>query len=121
MTPAPPPPRGTRKDRSGMPSLPGGSSGWPRPIVWGLVTVAVLVVLLSPLLGHASSQELDYSQFREKVAAGQVKSAEISNDSSHITGEFKDGKKFTSTGPTDIPQDDLRRRGRLQRRQAGDP
>jgi cell division protease FtsH len=90
-----------------MPSLPGGSSGWPRPIVWGLVTVAVLVVLLSPLLGHTSSQQLDYSQFRQKVADGQVKSVEISNDSSHITGELTDGKKFTSTGPTDIPQDDL--------------
>jgi cell division protease FtsH len=90
-----------------MPSLPGSSSGWPRPIVWGLVTVAVLVVLLSPLLGRTSNQDLDYSTFRQKVADGQVKSVEISNDSSHITGEFKDGKKFTSTGPTDIPQDDL--------------
>ncbi|MCA1690917.1 MAG: ATP-dependent zinc metalloprotease FtsH, partial [Actinobacteria bacterium] len=90
-----------------MPSLPGKESGWPRPIVWGLVTVAVLVVLLSPLLGSSSTTELDYSQFREKVVAGEVDTVKISNESSHISGKFKNGKEFTSTGPTDIPEDDL--------------
>ncbi|MFN2505599.1 MAG: ATP-dependent zinc metalloprotease FtsH [Acidimicrobiales bacterium] len=107
MSRQPPPPRGARKDRPGMPSLPGKESGWPRPIVWGLVTVAVLVVLLSPLLGSSSTTELDYSQFREKVLAGEVEKVQISNESSHISGEFKNGKEFTSTGPTDIPEDDL--------------
>src|SRR5947209_19223095 len=111
MSPAPPPPRGTRKDRpgsvperrGGMPALPGSSSGWPRPIVWGLVTVAVLVVLLSPLLSKTSSQELNYSEFRNKVTNGEVKKIDVSNDSSRISGETKDGKKFTTTGPTQIP------------------
>jgi cell division protease FtsH len=75
--------------------------------VWGLVTVAVLVVLLSPLLSSSSTTQLDYSQFREKVVAGEVKSVEISNETSHIRGEFKNGEDFTSTGPAEIPEDDL--------------
>ena len=90
-----------------MPSLPGSGPGWPRPIVWGLVTVIVLVVLLSPLLSSSSTTQLDYSQFREKVVAGEVKAVEISNESSHIRGEFKNGQDFTSTGPAEIPEDDL--------------
>ncbi len=105
--PAPPAPRGTRKDRPGTPSLPGSGSGWPRPIVWGLVTVAVLVVLLSPLLSKSSSQDLNYSEFRNKVTNGEVKKIDVANDSSRISGETKDGKKFTTTGPTQIPDDDL--------------
>ncbi|MDQ3978809.1 MAG: ATP-dependent zinc metalloprotease FtsH, partial [Actinomycetota bacterium] len=75
--------------------------------MWGLVTVAVLVVLLSPLLSSSSTTQLDYSQFREKVVAGEVKSVEISNETSHIRGEFKNGEDFTSTGPAEIPEDDL--------------
>jgi cell division protease FtsH len=90
-----------------MSGMPGGASGWPRPIVWGLVTVAVLVVLLSPLLSRTSSSDLTYSEFRDKVVAGDVKKVEIANDSSRISGELKDGKRFTSTGPTEIPEGDL--------------
>ena len=75
--------------------------------MWGLVTVAVLVVLLSPLLSKSSSEELNYSEFRSKVTNGEVKKIDVSNDSSRISGETKDGKKFTTTGPTQIPDDDL--------------
>jgi cell division protease FtsH len=106
--PQPTPPRGARKDRPAPPSLPGSGSGWPRPIVWGLVTVAVLVVLLSPVLSSSSADELTYSEFRDKVAAGEVKKVEIANESSHIRGTFKKGnKEFTTTGPAEIPEADL--------------
>jgi len=110
MSPPPPPPRGQRRSRPGTPPLPGGgSSGWPRPIVWGLITVAVLVVVLAPWLSSSESAELTYTQFREKVVAGQVEKIEIANESSRISGELKDGdpEKFTTTGPTDIPEEDL--------------
>ncbi|MGH9224558.1 MAG: ATP-dependent zinc metalloprotease FtsH [Acidimicrobiales bacterium] len=110
MSPPPPPPRGSRKARPGAPPLPGsGSSGWPRPIVWGLITVAVLVVVLAPWLSSSSTQELTYSQFREKVVAGQVKEVEISNESSRFNGELKEGdnRKFTTTGPAQVPDEDL--------------
>ncbi|MFP5317868.1 MAG: ATP-dependent zinc metalloprotease FtsH [Acidimicrobiia bacterium] len=108
MSRQPPPPRGSRKDRPGAPTPPGGTSGWPRPIVWGLITVAVLVVLLSPVLSSSSSEELTYSEFRDKVVAGEVARVEISNETSRITGEFKDGdEEFTTTGPTEIPEEDL--------------
>jgi cell division protease FtsH len=108
MSRQPPPPRGSRKDRSGAPQPPGGTSGWPRPIVWGLITVAVLVVLLSPVLTNGTSEELSYSEFRNRVVAGDVRSVEISNDSSRIVGEFKEGgERFTTTGPATIPDEDL--------------
>jgi len=108
MSRQPPPPRGSRKDRPGAPAPSGGTSGWPRPIVWGLITVAVLVVLLSPILSSSSSEELTYSEFRNKVVAGEVAEVEISNESSRITGKLKEGgEKFTSTGPVEIPGEDL--------------
>jgi cell division protease FtsH len=77
--------------------------------VWGLVTVAVLVVLLSPWLSGSSGQELTYSEFREKVVAGEVAEVEIANESSRINGELNTGaeREFTTTGPVQIPDEDL--------------
>ncbi len=65
-------------------------------------------MLLSPLLSKSDAQDLTYSEFRGKVDAGEVKEMEVSNDSSRISGELRDGKKFTTTGPTDLPEEDLR-------------
>ncbi|MEW6153306.1 MAG: ATP-dependent zinc metalloprotease FtsH [Actinomycetota bacterium] len=110
MSAPPPAPRGSRKDRPGSTSPPGGGpAGWPRPVVWGLVTVAVLVVLLSPWLSGSSGQELTYSEFREKVVAGEVAEVEIANESSRINGELNTGaeREFTTTGPVQIPDEDL--------------
>ncbi|MGH9280363.1 MAG: ATP-dependent metallopeptidase FtsH/Yme1/Tma family protein, partial [Acidimicrobiales bacterium] len=108
MSPQTPPSRGPGKDRAGGPGLPGATnSGWPRPIVWGLVAVAVLVVLLLPWLGGSPGKDLDYSEFRAKVQAGEVKKAVINNDSARISGELTDGKDFTTVGPTQIPDEDL--------------
>jgi cell division protease FtsH len=56
---------------------------------------------------RSSSNPIDYTAFRDRVAKGQVASVDITNDSSHIKGKTRDGKSFTTTGPAKIPDDDL--------------
>ncbi|MGI8775941.1 MAG: ATP-dependent zinc metalloprotease FtsH [Acidimicrobiales bacterium] len=110
MTPEPSPsPRDARRDRSGpggLPNLP-GRPGWPRPVVWGLIALALLALVLAPSLTHSKSDAIDYTAFRDRVTKGQVAKIDVTNDSSHITGKTVDGKTFTTTGPAKIPDADL--------------
>ncbi|HEX2274851.1 MAG TPA: ATP-dependent metallopeptidase FtsH/Yme1/Tma family protein, partial [Acidimicrobiales bacterium] len=102
----PPPPRGARKERQTPPNLP-GRPGWPRPIVWALIAVAMLAALLAPQVTGSSSEEIPYSNFRQKVIAGEVASVEIANDTAHIKGKLKNGDTFTSTAPQELPDADF--------------
>ncbi|HWC10623.1 MAG TPA: ATP-dependent zinc metalloprotease FtsH, partial [Acidimicrobiales bacterium] len=104
--PPPPPPPGARRDRSGPPTLP-ERPGWPRPLVWALIALALVGVFLAPSLGRSNSDQISYSSFRQKVTAGEVATADISNESSHISGKLKNGKSYTTTGPREIPESDL--------------
>ena len=107
MSPQASAPRGPKKDRPGLPGLPSGGSGWPRPVVWVLVGVAVIAVLVAPAMSRTGPQRIGYSDFLEKVRAGQVTSVDIDNETARIRGELKDGKDFVSTGPVDMPESDL--------------
>ncbi|HEX2042628.1 MAG TPA: ATP-dependent zinc metalloprotease FtsH [Acidimicrobiales bacterium] len=102
----PPPPRGARKERPTPPNLP-GRPGWPRPIVWALIAVAMLALLLAPQVTGSSSDDIPYSAFRQRVIAGEVASVEIANDTAHIKGKMKNGSTFTTTGPQELPEGDF--------------
>ncbi len=110
MTRPAPNPRGSRPDKrpdKASASASGRSPGWPRPLIWALLVVGLLVVLLSPLLGGESGTDLTYAEVRDRVAADQVEKLEIDNESSHITGTLRSGQEFSSTGPVEIPPEDL--------------
>ncbi len=115
MTPPLPDPRGARKDRPpGTPNVPGSGTNWPRPVVWVLIGVALLALLAAPAMTRSSSEKIDYSTFLDRVRAGEVASVDVDNETSRITGVFKDDKKFTTTAPARIPEQDvalLRERG----------
>ncbi|MGI9022952.1 MAG: ATP-dependent zinc metalloprotease FtsH, partial [Acidimicrobiales bacterium] len=110
MTPeAPPPNRDARRDRPGppgMPNLPGRPS-WSRPLVWGLIALALVALIVAPSLTKSKANVIDYSAFRDQVSKGQVAQIDIDNESSHITGKTIDGKSFATTGPAQIPDEDL--------------
>ncbi|MEA2842768.1 MAG: cell division protease FtsH, partial [Actinomycetota bacterium] len=107
VSPQTPSPRGAPKEKSG-PSLPGAGSSWPRPLAWVLIAVAMIALLAAPAMTRSDATKIDYSTFIEKVNADEVASVKVTNETSRISGVYKDGKgEFTTTAPTAIPDTDL--------------
>ena len=85
-TPAPPPPPRWRS--------------WLLPI--GLL-LSLLLLLLPNQMEQSRVTDLTYApELKDKIAQGQVKSVEIGSDG-HIEGELKDGTRFKSSYPTNLP------------------
>src|SRR5437763_4445784 len=76
----------------------GGMSTWPRWSIWVLLGLVAAAFLLPTFFSTSEGTDLQYSQFLTEVQNGNVKSIEWNNDDGHITGQFIDGKKFTTTG-----------------------
>ena len=81
----------------------------PKWSIWVLLGVLVLGFTVAGLFPSGDRDELTYSEFREKAAAGQVEKITIDNNDGDIEGELDDGSKFSTVGPVDggIPDDDL--------------
>jgi cell division protease FtsH len=75
--------------------------------VWALIALALVAVVVAPSMSRAKSNAIDYTTFRDRVNKGQVAEIDVTNDSSHITGKTTDGKTFSTTGPSKIPDEDL--------------
>src|SRR3954452_11903169 len=111
----PPPPPGGR-GRGGPPSPPErprqpGSrptrpTGLPRWTVWILIGVVAALLFGSQLLTTDDGKSVSYTEFLTNAKNSQVASAKYNNDSGTITGELKDGTKFTTTGPIPLPDAD---------------
>ena len=89
-----------------MPGLPSGS-GWPRPVVWALIGIALVAVVVAPAMGRSRTERIGYSQFLDRVRAGEVTAVNIDNETARISGELKGGGGFTTVGPLEIPESDL--------------
>ena len=113
--PPPPPPRGPRSperspDRSRPPGRAAGTRPDPKWSRWGIWAIGLVIVgllALSIFTPGSSRIDLSYPDFVTKVQAGEVTKVRVNNDTSRITGEFKDGKGFSSTAPAAIPPDDI--------------
>jgi cell division protease FtsH len=82
-----------------------------RLAVWTALSLAALVAifLLSPAPTDEEPTDLDYAAFRAKVAADEITSVEIHQDSGEIEGELDDGTAFTVQGPPGgLPDADIR-------------
>src|SRR4051812_36163640 len=95
---SPPPPPPPPRDSRGSSGRAGGMSSWPRWSIWVLVGVAAATFLLTTFGTGSEGKDLQYSQFLDAVGSDQVKSIDWNNENGHVTGEFVDGKKFTTTG-----------------------
>ena len=58
-------------------------------------------IFVPSLLPDDSGNELTYTEFRDKVVAGEVQSVEVNRTSGKISGELDDGTKFFTNGGTD--------------------
>src|SRR5690606_20528465 len=75
-------------------------------VAWMLVAAVVAVIVLPFLLPGEDRESLSYSEFKQRVADGQVESAERNNENFTIKGTLSDGTKFTTTGPNPLPDAD---------------
>ena len=77
--------------------------GWPR---WGIpVLLAVLVgtLLLNQVWSTDEGEKLSYTEFIAAVEADQVEKFTVTDGSNSISGELKDGTKFTTTVRDNFP------------------
>ncbi len=74
-----------------------------------VVAAVILGVLLIPSLAKVDSgSQVSYGTFLNKAKAGDVKSATYNNTNGHITGTLTNGDKVTTTGPTPLPDADVK-------------
>jgi cell division protease FtsH len=73
------------------------------------VAAVILGVLLIPSLAKVDSgTQVSYGTFLDKAKAGDIKSATYNNTNGHITGTLNNGSKITTTGPTPLPDADVK-------------
>ncbi|MDA2959908.1 MAG: ATP-dependent zinc metalloprotease FtsH [Actinomycetota bacterium] len=118
--PPPPPPGRGRSDghradeRSGgrrpeqrqkRASTPNGAENetpqWRRWAPWVAAGVFLAAVVLPSLTSGDDGTQISYSEFIDRVAAGEVAQIEIDNATGRIVGELTDGSRFNSTGGGD--------------------
>ena len=70
-------------------------------MMWVVVAVVLMLVFQSFSPKLADTQALDYDQFVQQVQDDRIAKVTIAEDRTTITGERKDGEKFTTYNPGD--------------------
>ncbi|HLT43790.1 MAG TPA: ATP-dependent zinc metalloprotease FtsH, partial [Luteimonas sp.] len=70
-------------------------------LLWVVVAAVLMLVFQSFSPKSAATQPLTYDQFVQEVQADRVAQVKIAEDRTTITGERKDGSKFTTYAPND--------------------
>jgi len=70
-------------------------------LLWVVVAVVLMVVFQSFSPKSAATQPLTYDQFVQEVQADRVSQVKIAEDRTTISGERKDGTRFTTYAPAD--------------------
>ncbi|MGY6500917.1 MAG: ATP-dependent zinc metalloprotease FtsH [Acidimicrobiales bacterium] len=113
--PPPPPPRrsgpgGGRDNRSSKPdqSSSGNATRLPRWSIWVLAAVLLSIVAFPLLFPSEDGERLEFFEFRQLVAEGEIASVEYNNNNGRITGDFTNDERgtFRTTGPTPLSDDD---------------
>ena len=82
--------------------------GWRRWSVWILVALVLASVALPGLLNRDDSTEVDYSDLIEQAADGNINSIVVTNETGAISAEAIDGTTYSSKGPVELPELDLK-------------
>ena len=110
LPPPPPPPPPGRGQQSGPQPPTGGKGGplkggWPRWTVPVLLVVLVGTLLLNQAWPSDEGEKLSYTQFVTAVEKNEVVKFTLTNGSNNISGELKDGSKFTTTVRDGFPSE----------------
>ena len=104
VPPPPPPP----------PQPPRGEGRAPRTArdryprwLWWLLAGAVIAIFVASLAAPSERRDkIDYGAMLSQANEGKVDKVKVNNANGRITGQLKDGTKFTTTGPIPLPDDD---------------
>ncbi len=69
--------------------------------------MVMMLLFLPTLLPSDDGEKISYNEFRSQVEAGDVTEIEVNNETGKIKGELVDGTSFNTTGPLELPPDDL--------------
>jgi len=91
------------------PQKPGSrlDQGLPRWSLWVLFGVVVVVLMSSLFFDRSAGQSVSYSEFLASANDKQIKELVWTTYDGTISGTFKSGQAFTTTGPTTPPDADL--------------
>ena len=81
-------------------------SAMPKWATWAIVAVMVLLVVGPRIWPSSTATKLSYTEFLDRVKQNQVSSVEINNLSNVISGKFKDGGEFRTTGAVALSASD---------------
>lgn len=70
-------------------------------LLWVIVAVVLMVVFQAFGPRTGTSEVLAYDQFVQQVQSDRIKEVKIADDRTTISGERKDGSKFTTYSPSD--------------------
>lgn len=82
--------------------------GWRRWSVWVLLALVLASVVIPGLMNRDNSTEIDYSDFVDQVADGRINSIVVTNETGAIAAEAIDGTTYSSKGPVELPELDLK-------------
>ncbi len=104
--PPPPPQRGENSKNPHGPKIPAGQA-WSRYAVWILLGAVVAAFMVTSLIPNDSRDSISYPDFLSRTQEGQITAGSYDNTNGHIKATDINGVKYTSNGPTPLPDADV--------------
>ena len=78
----------------------------PKWAIWAIVAAIVVLAFGSQFFTPSTGEKISYTEFLAEVRSGDVSSITINNANNTISGEFKNGGKFSTTGAVNMSDAD---------------
>jgi cell division protease FtsH len=83
-----------------------GKPPMPKWAIWAIVAAIVVLAFGSQFFAPSTGEKISYTEFLAEVRSGDVASITINNANNTISGEFKNGGKFSTTGAVNMSDAD---------------
>lgn len=78
----------------------------PKWAIWAIVAAIVVLAFGSQFFAPSTGEKISYTEFLAEVRSGDVATITINNSNNIISGEFKNGGKFSTTGAVNMSDAD---------------
>jgi cell division protease FtsH len=83
-----------------------GKPPMPKWAIWAIVAAIVVLAFGSQFFAPSTGEKISYTEFLAEVRSGDVATITINNSNNVISGEFKNGGKFSTTGAVNMSDAD---------------